>query len=121
MDVHEVRWLIWALLVAPVILAAIGWIVYLRRPAAVRPAYLAPLICVTVSVTWLLVSFRIPAVLGGSYSHWRFAVIDGNFVLMLLASIAAFSNTTRLKLPVGAACVLTTILWSFIGAMNATV
>lgn len=120
MDVHQIRWLLWALLIAPLILAVIGWALYLRRPRAVRPAYLAPLICVTLSVTWLLVSLRVPSVLGGSYSHWRFTVIDGNFVLMLLASIAAFSNATKLRLPVGAACVLTTILWSFIGAMNAS-
>jgi hypothetical protein len=121
MDVHQFYWVVWFLLIAPAILLVIGWAGYFRHRAGVRPAQLLPLLSASISIAWLLLSFKLPFVLGVSYSHWRFAIIDGNFILMLISSIAAFNNRAELKIPVGTACVLTTILWSFIGAMNASV
>lgn len=121
MEVHTVYWVLLFLLIVPAILLAIGWTGYLRQRPSVRLTQLLPLFCASISLSWLLLGLKLPFVLGSSYSHWRFAIIDGNFILMLLSSIAAFNNRLAFRMPVGTACVLTTILWSFIGAINASV
>ena len=62
-----------------------------------------------------------PSFWGDYHTNVRFVIIDVNFVVMLACSIAAFWSKGNGKAMLVIAGILTTILWSVEGAINATV
>jgi peptidoglycan/LPS O-acetylase OafA/YrhL len=79
------------------------------------------LITATSSHIWLVLGMWFPFFWGDYHTRVRFAIIDINFVVMLGCSIAAFRSKDKGKVLLIIACLLTTVLWSFEGAINATV
>jgi hypothetical protein len=121
MEAHTAAVFVWILLLTPLAPIVLAWAIFARRPGRVNTGQLVPLIAVTASLAWLLASIRLPWLLAGDYGSWRFAIINGNFVLMVFAAVASFSRTSAVRIPVGIACCITTLLWSFVGAINAAV
>ena len=64
---------------------------------------------------------KFPALLAESYSRGRFAIIDTNFLVMVICSIAAFRGNERRKGVFALACILTTMMWGVLGAINVVV
>jgi len=79
------------------------------------------LISPTCSYVWLLLCMMFPSVFGESYGTSRFVTIDANFVVMFGCSIAAFWLGRKRKPLLGIVCVLLTLLWSIVGAINSVV
>jgi hypothetical protein len=75
----------------------------------------------TVSLSWLLVGSLYPAVVGGPYGWQRTAIVDGNFALMFIAAVGAFSARPKMQVWTGWACIMLGLIWAFVAAINATV
>lgn len=75
----------------------------------------------TMSLLWLLLGSVVPSLWGAYYGHIRFAIIDGNFIVMILAAIIAFASGAKRQPWVGAASLMLALIWAFVAAINATV
>lgn len=119
MEVHSAYWVMVILAVVPTPLLLLAWLRWLSPSASVRAVRMLLLIAATSSYVWLLLAMKFPTFLAGSYSRGRFAIIDANFVVMVGCSIAAFRGKESRKGVFGVACVLTTVMWGVLGAINA--
>jgi hypothetical protein len=99
------------------------WLLVVRRKGlgTLKWQTLAPLSWGSVSVLWLAAGLLFPQVLGPDYSTIRYLIIDGNFVLMALGAILALGQNSFIRAPLGIACVMAAIVWSFVAAINASV
>jgi len=109
------------LAIIPTPLLLIAWLGWLSPSASVSAVRMFLLIAATTSYIWLVLAMKFPAFLGETYRRGRFAFIDANFVVMVVCSVAAFRGKERRKIVFGLACVLTTVMWSVLGAINAVV
>ena len=78
-------------------------------------------IACSVSLVWLLLGCAFPVILGSYYSHFRFVVIDGNFVAMMVAALVALSVRPKRQILIGISCISLAMIWAFIAALNAVV
>ncbi|MFI5176217.1 MAG: hypothetical protein ACHQKY_15255 [Terriglobia bacterium] len=121
MDVHTAYWVMVVLAAIPTPLLFLTWLGRLSPSGSVNAFRRILLITATGSYVWLVLAMIFPRFLAESYTRSRFAIIDGNFIVMVGCSIAAFRGTERLKGVFGLACVLTTMMWGVLGAINAVV
>jgi hypothetical protein len=116
-------WIILALTACPLPLTVLAWreCMSSSHPARIRPVILLSI--ATISYVWLLLGMKFPASMGDYYSNPRYAIIDGNFVVMIGCSIGTFLSKAGQKtmLFVGLTCLLLTLLWSIVGALNVVV
>jgi hypothetical protein len=70
----------------------------------------------TASLFWLLLGSLFPSLWGAYYGHLRFAVIDGNFLGMLIATV--FSVLRNQRFWTGAGCLMLALIWAFVAAIN---
>lgn len=108
-----------AIYASPSIPLGIGWWRALRSQP-VGTGWVVPAVA-TISLAWLLVGSLFPTYWGPSYGHLRSAIIDGNFVAMLLAAVAAFSSRLKLQTWTGSACLMLALVWAFVASINATI
>lgn len=121
MEVHTAFWAIVVLAIIPMPLLLVTWLGCLSRSSPLNRLKILVLIAATISYFWLVVAMLNSKFLAESYSTARFAIIDGNFLVMVGCSIAAFRGTDRWRVAFGFACVLTALVWSVIGAINTVV
>jgi hypothetical protein len=119
MDVHTAYWVMIVLAVIPMPLLLVAWLGWFPPSATLSAARMFLLIAATGSYVWLVLAMTFPTFLAASYSRGRFAIIDANFVAMVVCTIAAFRGKERRKVVFGIACVLTTVMWGVLGAINA--
>jgi hypothetical protein len=105
----------------PILLVAIGWVLAIRSADIGRWSHLWPLIVVTVSVFWLDGGLTWPSLWGASYSHVRFAILDGNFLAMLGAVLGSFRGKSRSLISTRIAASVLALAWAFLSAINAAV
>jgi hypothetical protein len=121
MNVHTAYWVIVVLGVIPMPLLLVTWLGWFSPPVLVSAVRLFLLIAATGSYVWVVLAMKFPLFLAESYSTSRFAIIDVNFVVMVVCSIAAFRGKERRKDLLGFACILTALVWSVVGAVNVVV
>ncbi len=116
-------WIIFALAACALPLIVVAWrqCMLSSHPARTRLVILLSL--ATISYAWLLLGMKFPASWGDYYSNPRYAIIDGNFIVMIGCSIGTFSSKAGQKtiLFVGLTCLLLTLLWCFVGVLNVVV
>ncbi len=115
------NWVALAFDFSPIVPIAIAWVGVSRETQRLTRWTILPLVAVTASLFWLALSLISPAALGPTYSNVRFAIIDANFIAMMLAAIAAFSRMPKARVSTGIACALMGLIWSFIAAINVVV
>ncbi len=109
-----------AIYASPSVPLGIGWWKLLQtRSEGNSMSWLVPA-GATSSLVWLLMGSVFPNLWGAYYGHLRFAIIDGNFIAMLLAAIAAFSARPRLQIWVGGASLMLAFIWAFVASIKAT-
>jgi hypothetical protein len=118
MDVHTVYWVMIVLAIIPLPLLLLVWPAWVLSPASLRRVRTLLLIVATSSYIWLLLAMKFPAFLGGSYRTGRLAIIDVNFVVMLVCSIASFRGQERRRIVLGLSCISTALMWGILGAIN---
>lgn len=57
----------------------------------------------------------------GHYGWQRTVIVDGNFVLMVIAAGGAFSARPKMEVWTGWACIMLALIWAFVAAISATV
>ena len=121
MDTHTAKLAIVALSIIPSLLLLAAWVrPWMSSEGARTISFL--LVISTASYLWQVAAiWHFPVLLGPDYSNRRFAIIDLNCIGMLLCSIAAFRIRNVSRVPLGVACLLTTLLWGILGAINSVV
>jgi len=109
------------LAVIPMPLLLLAWLAWLSPSTSVGTIRFLILMAATGSYVWLVLAMNFPTFLAESYSRSRFLIIDVNFIVMVACSIAAFRGKERRRVAFGFACVLTTVMWGVLGAINAVV
>ena len=110
--------LVFGVYLSPVIPLGFSWA---RSANRTDIRTLALLSISTLSSTWLIAGALFPITLGRYYSDLRFAIIYANLFLMLVCAVAVFWRKSRLRMPLGIACLMQAVIWSFVAALNATV
>jgi hypothetical protein len=121
MNEYFAYWMTIALDCLPVVFVITGWVFAVRSRGTRKWTHLWPLIAVTVSILWLDAGLIWPRLWGFSHSHLRSIVIDGNFLLMMIAAIGAFSRRSRSTIATGIAAAVIGMAWAFLSAINAAV
>ena len=75
----------------------------------------------TFNLSWLLIGSFYPAVVGEHFGWLRTVIVYGNFALMFIAAIGAFSARPKMQGRTGCACILLDLIWAFVSAINASV
>lgn len=112
MNVHTAYWVLVVLAAIPLPLLLVSWFAPSASRGLVRKLLL---IAATCSYIWLVLAMKFPAFLAESYSRGRFAIIDANFVVMVVCSVVAFRGGEGRKVVFGLACILTTLMWGVLG------
>src|SRR6185437_9295762 len=108
---NSVYWEALAIYATPSIPLGIGWWKFLRSQTQRSGAgWIVPAVA-TISLAWLLIGSLFPSYWGPFYGYLRTAIIDGNFVVMLLAAVAAFSSKPKLQMWIGVACLMLALVW----------
>jgi hypothetical protein len=97
----------------------VAWVRSIPEWAKRRPTAWIPVSIATVSEIWLLAACFYPTLAGDYYSNFRFAVLDGNFLLSVV--LAGFSLRGVQRLWTCTGCLLLSLAWSFIAAINLVV
>ena|SRR5271165_2327121 len=119
MNVHVAYWTMVLLAIVPMPLLLTVWLGWLiPRTSLLRLLLLA---VATASYLWLVLGVVFPALLLDYYSIGRFAILDGNFLLMLVCIVFAFRGNERRKAAFISACVVTALMWSVEAAINSVV
>lgn len=105
--------LVWCAYFTPGVPIVISWVHKSGSPV--------PLYAATISYVWLVVATLVPAILAGYYTNLRFALIYVNVLAMLGFAIIALANKTRRSVPAAIACLMLSVLWFFVAAINSTV
>jgi hypothetical protein len=104
---------VWCAYFTPSIPIAISWVRGSVRSVSLYAA--------TVSFVWLIVAVFVQVMLAGYYTNLRFALIYANVLAMLAFAIIALMNKARRSLPTAVACLMLSVLWFFVAAINAVV
>lgn len=121
MNVHTAYWVTAVLAAIPTPLLLLAWLGWLSPLVSVSAVRMFLLIVATGSYVWLVLAMEFPLFLAESYSTSRFAIIDVNFVVMVVCSIAAFRGKERRKVLLGFACISAALVWSVLGGVNSVV
>lgn len=118
MEARILYWLVVALAAIPAPLLFRAWYKIFASNDFVSTLRLLLVLLATASYTWAVLGMWFPKLLGAYYSNLRFVVIDGNWVVMLACSITVFLPKGSDKISLGIACILTTVLWTLMAAVN---
>ena len=121
MEARIIYWVVLLLAASPVPLLLLSWYRSFSAPSRLGTRWWLLLSVATSSHIWLILGMWSPMFLGQTYSNVRFAIIDVNCVVVLGCSIGIFLSKGDNKMPLGIACILTTVLWIFVGAVNSSV
>lgn len=115
MNVRNAYWAMVILTAIPMPLLLLGWF---SPSASWHSAEKLLLTAATCSYVWLILAMKFPMFLAEPYSGGRFAIINTNFLVMLICSIATFRGNQRRKGVSGLVCILITVMWGVLGAIN---
>ena len=82
---------------------------------------MASLYIATFSYMWLIAGVLFPITLGRYYTDLRFTIIAANLLVMLVCATAVLWRKSRLRIPLGVACLMQALVWFFVAAVNSTV
>ena len=104
--------------VLPALPLMTGWIETVRNIAKFGFLRVVLLLLVSASFTWIVLALIYPATLGPFYSRTRYAIIEWNFVLMVLTAIAAYIRKPRGDWATVLSAVTTGLVWAYLGVIN---
>jgi hypothetical protein len=121
MEARVLRWFVVALAAIPVPLLFRAWYKGFSSNDFASTLRLLLVLVATASYIWLVLGMWFPKLLGSYYSNFRFVIIDGNWLVMVGCSIIVFLSKGSNKMPLGIACILTTVLWTLVAAVNVAI
>jgi hypothetical protein len=111
-------WLAVILDLMPSVLLVLAWMLTLRSRGELSWARRWPLIALTGSSVWMIAGFIWPVLFGPTYSRLRFVIIDGNFLLSMIACVGAFFRWSRPTIATGIAGFVGGMAWAFLAAIK---
>ncbi|HVU44954.1 MAG TPA: hypothetical protein VHD85_02445 [Terracidiphilus sp.] len=112
---------VWILYLSPVIPIGLAWKkLYTSRDRNDWISFV-PVLIATASQIWLISGSVFPWTAGPYYSSLRYGIIWLNFLVTLFVGASAFFTKPERQILAGAACLMLTLLWGFVGATNVVV
>jgi hypothetical protein len=103
------------LFLSTVIPLGISWT---RSASPIDKRNRASLYIASLSLIWFVAAARFPLALGRYYSTLRYTVILANLLVMLACTVVVFVRKSRLRGPLGLACLILTVIWFLVAAIN---
>ena len=103
------------LFLSAVIPLAISWT---RSTIPINKWNRASLYIASLSLIWFVAAARFPLALGQYYSTLRYTIILTNLLVMLACTVVVFVRESRLRRPLGLACLMLTVMWFIVAAAN---
>src|SRR6187402_1627911 len=116
-----IYWVALAAYASPAIPLSIGCVRAIKLRNTDHQRVFAPLICVCLSLVWLLLAVPFGDLLGPTYSHMRYGIISLNFFTNLIAAGCALTARPTIQIATTIAALMLTAVWGFIGAINSVV